>query len=561
MKTVKRSFAILLAAMLIFSVLPMSVFAETEGDYTYEVSDGKATIVGYGSSDNEKITIPSTLGGYPVTGIGSYAFYDRHSLISITIPKSVTSIGSYAFSDCSALETITLPDEIIIGAGAFANTAYYNDFANWSNSVLYIGKHLICAKTDLSGKYKIKAGTKTIATNAFSGCGNLTDVTIPEGVTIIGDGAFRDCGKLTRIAVPKGVISIGSGAFYGCGKLTSIAVPKGVISIGSSAFYGCTKLASITIPQGVTSISMGCFRNCSSLKSITIPDSVTSIENEAFYGCSSLASVTIPESVTTIGSFAFCDCEKLTDINVPDGVTSIGYSAFYNTGYYKNEKNWENDAFYINNRLVTVKNEVTGEYTIKEGTKAIEDSAFRNCSGLTGITIPKSVSSIGPNAFECCSGLTAIIIPEGVTSIRGGTFYGCSSLAEITIPKSVTSIGDAAFIDNNNLTDVYFSGTEKQWKQIVVGTWNESLLGANLHYDEGTSDGGAFDKLGDVDGDGQLTASDARASLRAAVGLDTLTEAQQKSADADGDGQVTSSDARLILRAAVGLEDPKNWKK
>ncbi len=60
--------------------------------------------------------------------------------------------------------------------------------------------------------------------------------------------------------------------------------------------------------------------------------------------------------------------------------------------------------------------------------------------------------------------------------------------------------------------------------------------------------------LGDVDGDAQITSSDARTALRAAVGLDELTKNQQKAADADKNGEITSADARLILRAAVGLE-------
>ena len=61
--------------------------------------------------------------------------------------------------------------------------------------------------------------------------------------------------------------------------------------------------------------------------------------------------------------------------------------------------------------------------------------------------------------------------------------------------------------------------------------------------------------LGDVDGDGVHTASDARTVLRAAVGLDALTPAQQTAADVDHDGNITAADARTVLRAAVNLEE------
>lgn len=75
----------------------------------------------------------------------------------------------------------------------------------------------------------------------------------------------------------------------------------------------------------------------------------------------------------------------------------------------------------------------------------IDDSAFASCSGVTSITIPKSVTLIGSNAFAGCSGLTSIIIPNSVTSIGANAFEGCSGLTSITIPNSVTSIGANAF--------------------------------------------------------------------------------------------------------------------
>ena len=56
---------------------------------------------------------------------------------------------------------------------------------------------------------------------------------------------------------------------------------------------------------------------------------------------------------------------------------------------------------------------------------------------------------------------------------------------------------------------------------------------------------------GDVDGDGKVTAADARLILRAAVGLE---EIDSEKGDIDGDGKITSADSREALRTATGQE-------
>ena len=76
---------------------------------------------------------------------------------------------------------------------------------------------------------------------------------------------------------------------------------------------------------------------------------------------------------------------------------------------------------------------------------AIGIVAFRNCSGLTSVTIPNSVTTIGDFAFEGCSGLTSVTIPNSVTSIGDYTFSACSGLTSVTIPNSVTSIEEGVF--------------------------------------------------------------------------------------------------------------------
>ena len=98
----KKMLTTLLAVALLLSCIPLtavSVSAATSGGYTYRVSNGEATITDYSTSSSYGgvITIPSTLGGYPVTSIGDSAFSYCTRLTSVTIPDSVTSIGDDAF--------------------------------------------------------------------------------------------------------------------------------------------------------------------------------------------------------------------------------------------------------------------------------------------------------------------------------------------------------------------------------------------------------------------------------------------------------------------------------
>ena len=101
---------------------------------------------------------------------------------------------------------------------------------------------------------------------------------------------------------------------------------------------------------------------------------------------------------------------------------------------------------------VTIPSSVTyGKITYE--VTSIRYDAFRNCPGLTSVTIPKSVTSIGNKAFCNCTGLTSITIPNSVTYL-GDAFWGCTGLTSVTIPKSLTSIGPNAFRDCTGLKSI-----------------------------------------------------------------------------------------------------------
>ena len=282
----KRLISLLVAVCMMITMLPLSAVTAFAADTStvHEANDGEG-IYRYAYKENEDgetvtiteflgpvdpakapalydITIPTTLGGCTVTGLGDYSFaansddgstYDPlcSNIHSVTIPQKVTSIGKRAFYDCKNLTTLVLGEDI-----------------------------------------------KTIGNYAFECCTSLTGVTIPQSVTSIGYSAFEGCTALNPLII------------------------NGPTLIGKHVFTGCTSLTSLTLCPDIQTIGDYAF-DVTSLKTVTLPKNLTSIGEYAFACCSELESITIPEKVKTINPKTFADCSKLEYIILPAGLTTF----------------------------------------------------------------------------------------------------------------------------------------------------------------------------------------------------------------------------------------------
>lgn len=188
------------------------------------------------------------------------------------------------------------------------------------------------------------AGITTIGTFAFTGCVNLTNVTIPDTVITIGNNAFTSCTSLTSIIIPNSVLEMGSNMFQYCSALTTAVIGNSIQTLGSSMFSNCTNLTSVTIGNRVQTIGSSAFNTTKKLTSLTIPASVTRIKGDALTIGSSTGKATITFLRTTpptIQKNSF-NVDYLNKIIVPVGCGEA----------YRTATNWANFADFIEEAAV-----------------------------------------------------------------------------------------------------------------------------------------------------------------------------------------------------------------
>ena len=289
----------------------------------------------------------------------------------------------------------------------------------------------------LSGDVILPQRVTHIQKTSFTGCSQITSLTLQDNVKTINTGAFEHCTNLEKIVVTrdnkyfesdhKGVLFTKGREWlvYAPPKLSGIyVVPNGVKHIDKNAFKDCENITTLMLAQTITSIAEGAFENCSGLLHMIIPRNVMQIKPGAFVGCSQLCGVTVAS-----------DNESY--------VSEEG--ALFNRD--------KTELLYVPATLSGQQGKKDGRYQVPEGVTYIAPKAFGGCSKIVELVLSDTLEDIGKDAFEGCQGLTRVYAPIG---IDWEPFEACNNLQK----RYIRDPQGLIYNKDTNLIEVV-------WKNIV----------------------------------------------------------------------------------------------
>ena len=412
---------------------------------------------------------------------------------------NISTIDASAFEGCVNLTDINLSDKLTtINGLAFYNTGLTEITVPASltkiTTASAAGKNVGPFAGGVLRKVTFADGVTKSLQGMFMGTTSLEEVVLPKSLKTIDQNAFKDCSSLKKLSVGKSggenvldtVETINAGAFNGCSSLETLTL-KNVAKIDSSdtnrTFGGCMSLKKVSV-TGVTTtdntgkttlsttIGTSAFKDNKALKEINL-DTIKTVSQETFRGCGVADDGTDPATLTlnnvnAIGALAFYGC-GFKAVQIPRQLTSVATGKINGVEYgpfaggkleivsFGTLINTIPDNLCMNTTslqkielqsvkasLRTIgKNAFKGctsveEVTIPKGILTVSNSAFEGCSGLTDVTI--AAKTINAKAFAECTNLKAVKMEEGVTTIQGMAFAN-TQISAVTIPSTLTTAG------------------------------------------------------------------------------------------------------------------------
>ena len=430
-----------------------------------------------------------------IPGSSDYAspFYDKSSIITITIGNKVRQIPTGYFQNCTNLLTCTIGSSVSeIGNNAISaakiiwlpntppagientqslvNFVSNDSYNSLSNTKIY---PFLSSRFEVDGIRYIPTSPSKLTCDVYdcSYNSNMHNIRINNSVCYKGITLnvinVSDCSFMGNPYIKECIIDnrfngkIGNYAFSLCTSLTGINIPHNVSSLGAYSFVACQNMQFANIGHNLTEIADSTFAGCSSITEIKVPRNINRIGNYVFAGCTALKKVIIEDrdSSLTLGSNdnlpMFADC-PLKQVYIGGDISYIP----------TNEKGFS--PFYKNLTLESV--------IISNNKTHISENEFYGCTQLKDLIIGDNIESIGERAFSGCASLEKINLGSNITDIGDDAFSDCASMSEIKISTTtpptlgVQSLDDInkwackLYVPQNSLSS--YKAAE-QWKEFL----------------------------------------------------------------------------------------------
>ncbi len=331
---------------------------------------------------------------------------------------------------------------------------------------------------------------------AFSGCTNLTEITIPGTVHTIRSGSFSGCTGLRVVSFLPGdtTLRLEQARMFWDTTLDSVYIDRDIKSNGRTfnLYAGTT---SIKIGPNISDLPDKLINDCGTIKRLVIPNTIINIGADAF------DNTTIEELIFESGTDTLTNGGKYLSFANAKKVFLDRPTTYYfrNSGklqYIKAGPNFEKfDVMWINNEGTFKRNK-----NLKVADLAcarIERSSFVECDSLHTLILREGVTNIGQAAFKACISLTEVTFPNsftnidekygaygdgqfnGCTSLKtvnnlnceyipGSMFRGCTSLPEITFGPDVKVIKGGALRECTSLKSLTIpANVDEIWESII----------------------------------------------------------------------------------------------
>lgn len=481
--------------------------------------------------------------------IDSYAFYGNMYLEKIKINENISAIENGAFENCISLR------ELEWNAKNIASENYGSDVFKNAGSI------------DKGFSVIIDNNTEKIPDYIFSES-NLSSINIKADLIDIPAYAFYECGKLSDISIPETVEVIKNSSFYNCDALLKITLPKSLVCIEQYSFYDCNGLTEIEWSDNIQKICQYAFANCNSLEKIYFCDSISVIEMYAFRKCTALKILQLPNNDVAVGNWAFEDCSELIEIIFPENIKKIDLSVFSGSTSLKKLVFVAPSYEFVSVKVSNVSNFTVYAHpngNVEEFAKekafpfeavhafasemictatctedGIEYQQCKYCEEKCNVEVVEAFGHTEEKLF----GKPATCYSEGFA--EGKKCSVCGEILEYQeiIPELLHTPGEWEVVVE---AQVGIEGKEQQKCTVCGDVVDERTIPAlpDVTY-----------MIGDANGDGKITAADARIILRISAKLEKTEDYNLpfEVFDVTGDSKINAADARKALRISAKLE-------